>query len=124
MEFFYAPHVREAFLLRSETVSFSSIARNTPAGLKSPAVMVAALLLAGISLAAAADEKPITYEDHVAAILKKNCAACHGDGKQEGGLNLVSYSGVMKGAGGGEIVIAGRSGGSRLIEVITAPRRR
>jgi len=69
---------------------------------------------------AVADDKPITYEDHVAAILKKNCATCHGDGKQEGGLNLVDYAGVMKGAGGGEIVVAGRSGSSRLIEVITA----
>lgn len=65
-------------------------------------------------------EPPITYEDHIAAILKKNCATCHGDGKQEAGLNLVSYSGVMKGAGGGEIVIAGRSSASRLVEVITA----
>jgi mono/diheme cytochrome c family protein len=71
--------------------------------------------------AAAADEKLITYEDHVAAILKKHCAACHGDGKQEGGLSLVNYSGVMKGAGGGEIVTAGRSGASRLVEVLTAP---
>jgi len=69
----------------------------------------------------AADDKPITYEDHVAGILKKHCATCHGDGKQEGGLALASYAGVMKGAGGGEIVVAGRSGGSRLIEVITAP---
>jgi len=67
------------------------------------------------------ESKPITYEDHVAAILKKHCATCHGDGKQEGGLSLVNYAGVMKGAGGGEIVAAGRSGGSRLIEVITAP---
>ena len=25
------------------------------------------------------------------------CATCHGDGKQEGGLSLVSYAGVMKG---------------------------
>jgi mono/diheme cytochrome c family protein len=69
----------------------------------------------------AADEPPITYEDHVAVILKKHCAACHGDGKQEGDLNLASFSGLMKGSGGGEIVIAGRSGGSRLVEVITAP---
>jgi mono/diheme cytochrome c family protein len=83
---------------------------------------VAALALLWLApLAAAADEKPITYEDHVAAILKKNCATCHGDGKQEAGLNLASYSGVMKGSGGGEIVVAGRSSGSRLIEVITAP---
>jgi mono/diheme cytochrome c family protein len=66
------------------------------------------------------DEKPINYEDHVAGILKKNCATCHGDGKQEAGLNLANYAGVMKGSGGGEIVVAGRSGGSRLIEVITA----
>ena len=69
---------------------------------------------------AAADEPAITYEDHVAAILRKNCATCHGDGKQEAGLSLVTYAGVMKGAGGGEIVIAGRSGASRLVEVITA----
>lgn len=69
----------------------------------------------------AADEKPVTYEDNVAAILKRNCAACHGDGKQEGELNLASYAGVMKGGGGGEIVVAGRSGASRLVEVITAP---
>ena len=73
------------------------------------------------SLATAADEQPITYEDHVVGVMKKHCTTCHGDGKQEAGLSLVSYSGLMKGAGGGEIVIAGRSGGSRLIEVITAP---
>ena len=69
----------------------------------------------------AAAEQPITYEDHVTEILKKHCAACHGDGKQEGDLNLANYSGLMKGSGGGEIVIPGRSGASRLVEVITAP---
>jgi hypothetical protein len=85
-----------------------------------------ALLLAGVAPAHAAEEKmqenekPITYEDHVASILKKNCATCHGDGKQEAGLNLVTYAGLMKGGGGGEIVVAGRSTASRLIEVITA----
>ncbi|MFM8891962.1 MAG: c-type cytochrome domain-containing protein [Planctomycetia bacterium] len=84
----------------------------------------ALILLVSGALAAAADdtEKPITYEDHVAAILKKHCATCHGDGKQEAGLNLVSYAGVMKGSGGGEIVVAGRSSGSRLVEVITATK--
>ncbi|NBU41647.1 MAG: hypothetical protein EBS51_12785 [Planctomycetia bacterium] len=66
------------------------------------------------------DEKLITFEDHVSAILKKNCSTCHGDAKQEGSLSLTTYAGVMKGSGGGEIVVAGRSGASRLIEVITA----
>jgi mono/diheme cytochrome c family protein len=97
--------------------------RSVSAGLL-PVVMT--LLAVAVVPARAADdgkkdgEKPITYEDHVAAILKKNCATCHGDGKQEASLNLVTYAGVMKGAGGGEIVVAGRSGASRLIEVITA----
>jgi mono/diheme cytochrome c family protein len=97
--------------------------RAVSAGLLPAAV---SLLVAILAPARAADEgkqageKPITYEDHVAAILKKNCATCHGDGKQEAGLNLAQYAGVMKGSGGGEIVVAGRSGASRLVEVITA----
>ncbi len=78
------------------------------------------IVLAASAGAWAADEKPITFEDDVSAILKKNCSTCHGDAKQEGGLSLTTYAGVMKGSGGGEIVVAGRSGASRLIEVITA----
>jgi len=89
--------------------------------IKRQAVLSWLLVCLVASAHAAADDPPITYEDHVAAILRKHCAACHGDGKQEGGLNLANYSGLMKGSGGGEIVIAGRSGGSRLVEVITAP---
>ncbi len=87
-------------------------------------VMVSSLILMGAGTARAADgqgePQPITYEDHVAAILKKHCSTCHGDAKQEGGLTLATYAGLMKGSGGGEIVVAGRSGSSRLVEVITA----
>lgn len=49
-----------------------TVAGSSSAFLNSPAVLVAAALLLGICSPAAADEKPITYEDHVAAILKKN----------------------------------------------------
>jgi mono/diheme cytochrome c family protein len=89
-------------------------------------IVLAIVVLVGVLPVAADDQakeaaKPVTYEDHVAAILKKNCATCHGEGKQEGGLNLLTYAGVMKGSGGGEIVVAGRSSASRLIEVMTAP---
>jgi hypothetical protein len=62
---------------------------------------------------------PITFEDHVAAILRKNCVQCHGEGKQESGLNFTSYQAVMKGGSGGKVVEAGRSTASRLYEVIT-----
>jgi hypothetical protein len=62
---------------------------------------------------------PITFEDHVAGILRKNCSQCHGEGKQEAGLNFSSYASVLKGGSGGRIVEAGRSSASRLYGVIT-----
>jgi len=72
------------------------------------------------NLAAQDKETPINFEDHVAAIFKKSCATCHGDGKQEAGLSLATYADVMKGSGGGKVVVAGRSSASRLIEVLTS----
>ncbi|MCA9030435.1 MAG: c-type cytochrome [Planctomycetaceae bacterium] len=84
--------------------------------------LMAATVVAIGSRARGDDEnlKPITYEDHVAAVFKKSCATCHGEGKQEAGLNLATYADVMKGSGGGKIVVAGRSSASRLIEVLTS----
>ncbi|QDT64719.1 WD domain, G-beta repeat [Calycomorphotria hydatis] len=81
-----------------------------------------AVLLNCRMLAFADDSKetPITYEDHVAMILKKSCGTCHNDGTQEAGVNLTSYAAVMQGGGGGKIVVPGRSSASRLIEVLTS----
>jgi len=81
------------------------------------AVLSTLLACLAAHAASAADEKPITYEDHVAGILKKHCATCHGDGKQEGGLNLLNYAGVvlmptrMAVSGDGSIVHAGSTAG-------------
>ena len=82
-------------------------------------LVLAMALLAGPLLAADA-EKPINFEEHIAGILKQHCRQCHGEGKQESGLNFASYAGLMKGGSGGEVVVAGRSSASRLVEVITA----
>ena len=82
-------------------------------------LVLAMALLAGPLLAADA-EKPINFEEHIAGILKQHCLQCHGEGKQESGLNFASYAGLMKGGSGGEVVVAGRSSASRLVEVITA----
>lgn len=70
--------------------------------------------------AGAADSPLITFEDQVSGILKKNCVQCHGEGKQEAGLNFATYAALIKGGSGGEVVVAGRSTASRLVEVITA----
>ena len=85
-----------------------------------PALSVAVLLACGPHAHADDKEKSITYEDHVVSIFKKSCATCHGDEKQEAGLNLTTYADVVKGSGGGKIVVPGRSSASRLIEVLTS----
>ena len=77
------------------------------------------LLQVDLPAAAAPLEDPINYDQHIAAILKSKCGVCHGDGKQEAGLALSSYAGVVQGSGGGRIVIAGQSAQSKLLEVLT-----
>jgi hypothetical protein len=61
---------------------------------------------------------PVNFEDHVAKILTKNCAQCHGEGKQKAGLDFSSYSSLMKGGSGGPAVVAGRSSASSLVQVL------
>ncbi|MFM7056873.1 MAG: c-type cytochrome domain-containing protein [Planctomycetota bacterium] len=93
-----------------------------------PCCSLAALSLVLLTLsptALARDEskpadKPTNWDDHVGPILRRRCAACHGEGKQEAGLNLASYSAAIKGSGGGEVVVAGRASSSRLIQVLTS----
>ncbi|MFG0286566.1 MAG: c-type cytochrome domain-containing protein [Rhodopirellula sp. JB044] len=62
-------------------------------------------------------EPPVNFDDHVSAILKRHCWQCHGDAKQEAGLNLASYVDI---AGNDDLVVAGRSSSSRLLEIIVA----
>ena len=68
----------------------------------------------------AEDTPPITYDDHMASIFKRHCRQCHGESKQEAGLDLSSFASVKKGSSGGPVVVAGRSSASRLIQAITA----
>lgn len=70
--------------------------------------------------AEAQDAKAINYDEHVAAIFKRHCLQCHGESKQEAGLNLISFASVIKGGSGGEVVVAGRSSASLLFNAITA----
>ena len=83
--------------------------------------MVIAAHVTSVCLVAHGEEaKPITYDDHIAMIFKKHCLQCHGDSKQEAGLNLANYLAIRKGGSGGEVVFAGRSSSSRLFQAITA----
>ena len=65
----------------------------------------AVLLLAPAAFAA--DEKPLTYDEHVLPILRANCVGCHNNDRQEGGLNMVQFAALMQGGGSGEVITAG-----------------
>jgi hypothetical protein len=58
------------------------------------------------------------YEDDVRPILSRRCFACHSAGEMRSGLNLESYSGVMKGGSSGDAVIPGRPASSLLYKVV------
>jgi len=72
-----------------------------------------------ITAAIAADgPKPVSFEADVKPILREHCARCHGDDVHKSDLNLQSYAATLKGGSGGEVVIAGRPGGSSLYQAI------
>ncbi|MFT3881354.1 MAG: hypothetical protein QM703_17025 [Gemmatales bacterium] len=64
------------------------------------------MMLALVGLLAA-DDKKITYQDHVLPLLREKCASCHNPDKKQGGLNLVNFTALMEGSGRGKIVEPG-----------------
>lgn len=55
----------------------------------------------------AAEDKKITYTDHVLPLLREKCASCHNPDKKQGGLNLVNFNALMEGSGRGKIIEPG-----------------
>lgn len=80
----------------------------------------------GMQLMADEPDVAVHFDGHVSEILKRNCWNCHGDSKQEAGLNLTSYESVLKGGSGGAVVVSGRASASRLLDVLieTDPEKR
>ena len=78
---------------------------------------LAAAILSGVTCAlagpvpagraAAPPKAKVTYQDHVAPVLRSRCGSCHNADKQKGGLNLDNYGGAMQGGGSGKVVEPG-----------------
>jgi len=81
------------------------------------------LLLPALVLpsAASAASDDVSYEEHIKPIFRRHCLSCHGDDKQQAGLNLQTYATTLKGGGGGAVVTGGRAGQSLLFKAITDP---
>ncbi len=76
-------------------------------------------LLAFLATTAFGDgPKSVSYETDVKPILREHCLRCHGDDVHKSDLNLQAYGSTLKGGSGGEVVVAGRPGGSPLYQAI------
>ncbi len=52
------------------------------------------------------------------AVLRDECASCHGEAKQKSGLSFASHEALMKGSDDGPVLVPGDPGRSRLLAVL------
>lgn len=69
-----------------------------------------------VEVNAAELENP-TFDSFIGALFNSQCAACHGSTSPQKGLDLSTYSAVMKGGESGPVIIAGDASGSLLVEI-------
>jgi hypothetical protein len=85
------------------------------------AAAILGLVLASGSLRAgdlnSSVKRPIDFDRDVRTILSKHCYACHGPGKQKGGLRLDLNSAALKGGDSGAAIVPGKSGESLIVRL-------
>ena len=67
----------------------------------------------------AADAPKVTYQDQIRPLFENKCFSCHNPDKTKGGLDLTTYTAAMAGGSGGELVVPGQPGDSRLFKSIS-----
>ncbi len=76
---------------------------------------LACVLAISMCVGTHADEPTkITFEDHIKPIFREHCLSCHNANDKKSGLALDTYTAVMGGGSGGDIVAAGDLDSSRL----------
>jgi hypothetical protein len=82
------------------------------------AAVAALFLLAGVPTAVA-DEKPVSFINDVAPILKENCYACHDAKKHSGKLEMTSYAKLRHGGANDDPISPGKVADSLIVELLT-----
>lgn len=87
------------------------------------AILLVACLAAPTFAQQAKPAKPdgkdvVTYKDHVAAILRKHCGACHNPDKATSDLNVTTYATLIAGGASGEPISPGSPDQSMLYRVV------
>ena len=84
--------------------------------------LLAGVVLSTLTLSFAplvdAQEKKVTFEDHVLPIFEAKCLNCHNPDESKGGLDLSTYSATMNGGSGGEVAISEDPLGSRVYSLM------
>jgi mono/diheme cytochrome c family protein len=81
-------------------------------------MLVAPLLAAPPAQQRMAAPAPVDFEREVRPLLARRCYACHGPGKQAGGLRLFRRQDALLGGDGGTILVPGKSAESRLLAYV------
>src|SRR3954447_2493831 len=84
---------------------------------------LAAWLVLGPSLASAQD-RPVSFINDVAPILKENCFACHDAKKRSGKYDMTTFEKFLAGGAGGEGITPGKHADSELYTLITSEKER
>jgi hypothetical protein len=75
--------------------------------------------LVTLLFAAPAAAGKVTYDEHLAPLLREKCFACHNPDRKSGGLRLNTFTNLMAGGASGEVVKPGDPEGSLLYELAT-----
>jgi dipeptidyl aminopeptidase/acylaminoacyl peptidase len=67
-------------------------------------IILAFIMLPG---ALVAEEKKLTYQDHILPLLREKCASCHSPDKKQGGLNVINFTALMEGGSRGKSIEPG-----------------
>lgn len=68
----------------------------------------------------------VGFSADVLPLLESRCARCHGTGRTDAGLSLISYADLVAGSRSGPVIVAGDASASLLVELIVSgemPRR-
>jgi hypothetical protein len=85
------------------------------------ALVASALALAALFAApnrARAEEKPVSFVNEVAPILKESCYACHDAKKRSGKLDMTTFEKFMQGGNNDSPVAAGKPDESLILELV------
>lgn len=64
-------------------------------------------------------EEPVDFESEILPLLRQNCLACHSESEAYGDVVLETPETILKGGASGEIVVAGSSAESPLLEILS-----